>query len=180
MYSASVIPHMTWEWIGLPQHHDLWVLNVLYWYLAVHCAPAAHSNNSPVLSGCVGTAEDSDPRPTELSSWMREESIAVAAAEKAVETAVEFDDMNVGKTNVMTGSLNRWCTTQYQYSSGDNEGKMRQNEMRRRLVLRLLCRWLFPVRIRSEPFPTCRNHTSRFVRGLHTCNEFATYLAFCS
>ena len=80
---------------------------MLYGCLAVHCAPAAHSNNSLVLSGCVGTAEDSDPRPTELSSSMREESIAAAAAEKAVEAAVEFDDRNVGKTIVITGSLNR-------------------------------------------------------------------------
>jgi hypothetical protein len=38
---------------------------------------------------------------------MREESIAAAAAEKAVEAAVEFDDRDVGKTIVMTGSLNR-------------------------------------------------------------------------
>jgi hypothetical protein len=38
---------------------------------------------------------------------MSEESIAVAAAEKAVEVAVEFDDRNVGKTIVITGSLNR-------------------------------------------------------------------------
>jgi len=39
---------------------------------------------------------------------------------------------------------------------------------------------LLPLRIRSELFPTSRNHTSRFVWGLHTCDEFALYLAFCS
>jgi hypothetical protein len=38
----------------------------------------------------------------------------------------------------------------------------------------------FSLKLRSELFPTCRNHTSRFVGGLHTCHEFALYLAFCS
>jgi hypothetical protein len=37
----------------------------------------------------------------------------------------------------------------------------------------------FSLKLRCELFPTCRNHTSRLVGGLHTCTAFAPYLAFC-
>ena len=69
---------------------------------AVHCTPAAHSNNAPLLSGCVRTAERSKvPRPTALLSGTREESIVVVVAAAA---AVEVDDNNVGKTIVIYSS----------------------------------------------------------------------------
>ena len=68
---------------------------------AVHCTPAAHSNNAPLLSGCVRTAERSKvPRPTALLSGTREESIVVVVAAAAA-AAVEVDDNNVGKTIVI-------------------------------------------------------------------------------
>ena len=69
---------------------------------AIHCTPAAHSNNAPLLSGCVRTAERSKvPRPTALLSGTREESIVVVVAAAA---AVEVDDNNVGKTIVIYSS----------------------------------------------------------------------------
>ena len=73
---------------------------------AVHCTPAAHSNNAPLLSGCVRTAERSKvPRPTALLSGTREESIVVVVvAAAAAAASVEVDDNNGGKTIVIYSS----------------------------------------------------------------------------
>lgn len=91
---------------------------------AVHCTPAAHSNNAPLLSGCVRTAERSKvPRPTALLSGTREESIVVVVVAAA---AVEVDDNNVGKTIVITGSLIRGFTSSRQHYTGDMARSMRQ------------------------------------------------------
>ena len=77
---------------------------------AVHCTPAAHSNNAPLLSGCVRTAERSKvPRPTALLSGTREESIVVVVvAAAAAAASVEVDDNNGGKTIVIYGEMSAY------------------------------------------------------------------------
>jgi len=84
----------------------------------LHNAPAAHSNNAPVRSGCVRTAF------VVLLSGTREESIVVVVATAAA-AAVEVDYNNVGKTIVITGSLIRGSPAVDKHS-GDIARSMRQ------------------------------------------------------